>query len=162
MPVSVRLAVEAATRADGSIDPEATVWLTRAMATAPFGRAPAREKNESFEWVLRPPPDLAEVEVYTGGSLIDNDPEFQGHCVSLGWAFVVVRRGVLLAAAHGRPPGWVTTIFGAELWAVRVAMTSLTPGGRSILTDCNAVRIGSERDRKWATGPGRLYARICG
>ena len=45
MPVSVRLAVEAATRADGSIDPEATVWLTRAMATAPFGMGPGTREE---------------------------------------------------------------------------------------------------------------------
>ena len=99
--------------------------------------------------------------MYTDGSLMDNDAALQGHCRALGWSFVVVDGdGVMIAAAHGRPPDWIDNIFGAELWAVQMAVTLILPGSARVLTDCESVRIGCQRGSKWTTAPGRVYARI--
>ena len=100
-------------------------------------------------------------DVYTDGSLMDNDAALQGHCRALGWSFVVVDGdGVMIDVAHGRPPDWIDNIFGAELWAAQMAVTLILPGSARVLTDCESVRIGCQRGSKWTTAPGRVYARI--
>ena len=48
--------------------------------------------------------------------------------------------GEIAAAAHGRPPGWVDTSYGAELWAVQMVVTLVLPGSARVLVECEAVR----------------------
>ena len=49
--------------------------------------------------------------------------------------------GICLASACGRPPAFVDSIRGAELWAVQIA-TSLAESSTSFRTDCESVRQG--------------------
>ncbi len=67
---------------------------------------------------------------------------------------------VVVAAARGRPPSWITDIYGAELWATQQVISNVLPGTSRLITDCDSVRDGYHRGRKWATAPGRLYARV--
>ena len=161
MPASVKESLRASLLEDGSVDPHKVTWFTRALRAEPFAAVPRRDGNETFEWIKRQPDGVLEGDVYTDGSLMDNDAALQGHCRALGWSFVVVDRdGLMIAAAHGRPPDWVDNIFGAELWAVQMAVTLILPGSARVLTDCESVRIGCQRGSKWTTAPGRVYARI--
>ena len=163
MPPSVRTSLQESKMDDGRFDPQKVLWLTRALAPHPFGQAVtgSRDGLETFVWLTRPPDDLLAGDIYTDGSLMDNKPEFQGHCKALGWAFVILGPGSkVTAAAHGRPPAWVDTIYGAELWAVQMVMQHIFPGAARILTDCDSVRTGCERDQKWGTAPDQKYARV--
>ena len=87
---------------------------------------------------------------------MDNDPAFQGHCRALGSAFVILGPGgEVTAAAQGRPPAWVDTIYGAELWAVQMVTQHIFSGAARILTDCDSVRTGCGRDQKWGSAPAQ-------
>ena len=125
-----------------------------------MGRLPARDQDESFEWVKRSENGLLESDVYTDGSLMDNEPEFEGSCRALGWSFVVLAHdGTILAAARGCPPAYVDTIYGAELWAVQMVVTRALAGMVRVVTDCESVQTGCRQGHKWTTAPGRVYAR---
>ena len=50
----------------------------------------------------------------------------------------------MLASAHGRPPSWVDSIQGAELWAMSMATSHAMPGARFV-TDCQTVQTSWER-----------------
>jgi len=95
-------------------------WL---RALFPMPNVPPRPAEDTFVWVKRPAEGICSIgTVYTDGSLIDGSHELAGLCGRLGWAFVVIdQTGTVLSAAHGRPPGWVDSIQGAELWALSVA-----------------------------------------
>jgi hypothetical protein len=98
--------------------------------------------------------------IYTDGSRIDGDVEFEGHCARLGWAFVAVDdAGCVVAAASGRTPDWVLTIFGAELWALWMALIVAVPGS-GIRTDCQSVQTGTLRGAAWASSPKQRYSRL--
>ena len=121
MPRSVTTCLQRSLRADGSIDPALTIWFTRALRRSPLWRVPSRDALESFEWIKRPPDGLLQGDVYTDGSLMDNEAALEGSCVALGWSFVILGlAGDVVAAARGCPPGYVDTIYGAELWAVQM------------------------------------------
>ena len=161
MPPSVKAAMRESQQEDGAIDPRRYLRLTRALLAEPFGTASNRDRQETFVWIEKTSDDVLQGDVYTDGSLIDNDPVFQGHCRSLGWAFVIPGSdGRVSAAAKGRPPGWVDTIYGAELWAVQMVVLHIFPGSARVITDCDSVRVGCDRGQKWTTAPGRVYARI--
>ena len=67
--------------------------------------------------------------------------------------------GDLVASAMGVPPKWVDTIQGAELWAILMALQSVTfPKG--LYTDCDSVRVGFTRGGRWAGSSKRRYARV--
>ena len=78
MPSSVKARLQKATLPDGTVDPQEFLWFTRALRRSPLGKVPARDQHESFEWVERPVDGLLEGDVYTDGSLIDNEPDFEG------------------------------------------------------------------------------------
>eukprot|EP00973_Karenia_brevis_P021012 2889637-Karenia_brevis.AAC.1 len=155
MPASVKASLRESQLIHGTIDPQKALWFTRALKADPFGVIPSRDGQETFVWIKKPPGGGLEGNVYTDGFLMDNDPVLQGHCKSLGWAFVVLGAdGQVTAAAKGRPPAWVASIYGAELWATQMAVTHIFPGAARVVTDCESVRIGCQRGHKWATAPG--------
>ena len=93
--------------------------LERALFPIPFTRIPKRASQASFKWIQRPVGDLVMGAFYSDGSLLDGPSELLGRC---GWAFVAVDDdGIILAAAHGVTPPWITCIPGAESWAVLLA-----------------------------------------
>jgi ribonuclease HI len=154
----VRDALRSATRSDGSVDPSAVLWLTRGLRPSPFCGIPERSMMETWSWQKRPSDGWVEGTIYTDGSLLDNSPEFEGHCARLGWAFVAVDcNGAVVAAASGRTPGSITTIFAAELWALWMALSVAVPGS-GIRTDCKSVLAGVSRGPRWASSPKQRYA----
>eukprot|EP00973_Karenia_brevis_P071703 9963285-Karenia_brevis.AAC.1 len=61
-----------------------------------------------------------------------------GCCARLGWALASVdREGNILASAYGRPPGWIDSIHGAEVWGILMAVSNSFPGAQ-FRTDCKA------------------------
>eukprot|EP00973_Karenia_brevis_P012661 1717307-Karenia_brevis.AAC.1 len=66
----------------------------------------------------------------------------------------------MVAAAKGCPPTWISTIYGAELWAVQMVAVRAMPGAAKIIADCQSVQLDCHRGHKWATAPHRLYARV--
>mgnify|MGYP000585824270 FL=1 len=96
--------------------------------------------------------------VFTDGSLIDGKVRYG--CQSLGWAFAIINDdGDLIAAAHGVPPQCISTIQGAELWAVRMAMLHVT-FPEKLYTDCMSVKLGVRRSREWAGSSKRRMASV--
>jgi len=161
MPSSIRHALDKCWQVDGSLKPEDVLWFTRGLRRSPFAELPDKPMEETFIWIVEPPDGLLEGDLYTDGSLKDNEACLEGKCVALGWAFVVFDvDGKISAAAHGCPPGWVTTIYGAELWAVQMVMQRAMPGAVKILSDCQSVQKDCARGAKWSTSPTRTYARV--
>ena len=160
MPSSVKASLQKSILADGSVDPQKFLWFTRALRRSPLCKVPARDQEESFEWVKQPDGGLLEGDVYTDGSLMDNEPEFEGRCKALGWSFVVLGPdGRVRAAARGCPPAYIDTIYGAELWAVQMVVIRAFAGMARVITDCESVRVGCQSGSKRTTGPGSVYAR---
>ena len=135
--------------------------LTRGLLHATS--SPERDPRlfDTFIWVKRPLTDLhipEDCRIFTDGSL--QDGTMQRGCQSLGWSFVVINSdNVMIAAAYGVPPKWVTTIQGAELWATQCALASI-PFPQSLYTDCDTVRLGLRRSMQWAGSAKRRFARI--
>ncbi len=137
------------------------LWFTRALKASPIASVPPRIHDETFEWTTYPADGMFHGKIYTDGSLMDGDWQFEKSCLSLGWSFVVVDiNDMVVAGARGRPPSWVDNIYGAELWATQQVMTHVLPGSSRMITDCDSVRDGYHRGQKWATAPGRYFARI--
>ena len=63
-----------------------------------------------------------------------------------------------MAAAQGRPPGWVESIHGTELWALLMAAINTDPFTR-LFGDCLSVVQGAKRGPQWAQAPHRKLAR---
>ena len=81
--------------------------------------------------------------VYTDGSSID--AKLGLGLEALGWAFAAFDAdGTLIAAAFGVPPKDVNTIQGAELWALKQALT-FVPSPGAIYVDCKTVVDGIRR-----------------
>ena len=112
---------------------------------------------ESFEWILEPEDGVVTGTIYPDGSLID---AADARTARLGWAFVAVDdTGTIVAAARGVPPGWITTIPGAEVWAFHMAVRHALPGAK-IRPDCLAVEQTFQHGKAWATAPERPLARV--
>ncbi len=138
---------------------DAAMWL-RGLVPVSYGTLPELPARETFNWVKRPVDDVFTGTAYTDGSLLDGPPQFCGLCGRLGWAFVVLdNAGHVVASAHGVPPPWVTTIHGAELWAVQMATSCALPG-TAFRTDCLSVVQVYRRGRQVAAAAGCYYARI--
>ena len=133
-------------------------WL-RGLFPMPI--VPQRAEDDTFVWMKRPPEGVCkEGVVYTDGSLMDGSHQFAGLCARLGWAFVVVDEDRnVLAVAHGRPPWWVDSIQGAELWALSKAAECCF-SHLSFRTDCYSALQGVEHGVAWATASSRKYARV--
>ena len=68
------------------------------------------------------------------------------------------RNGTIRASAHGVPPPWIDTIFGAETWALLQAVVHAL-GDAALRTDCRSVLDVLCAGRERAVGAGRLTAR---
>ena len=113
------------------------LWFTRALQPTRAYEVPAPSPEATFQWVVRPPDGTISTAwtVYTDGSLLDGPTPLLGRC---GWAFVALdAAGVVRASAHGVPPGWITTIFGAETWAILQAVAHAS-GPSALRVDCKA------------------------
>ena len=111
-----------------------------------------------FAWGVRLDSDMTELDssVYTHGSLLDGPTAMLG-CT--GWAFLPLDAvGVAKASAHGVPPPWISTIFGAEMWAVLQAVLH-APGSAVLPADCKAVVESPLVGRERPFSPKRLTAR---
>ena len=134
-----------------------TGWLTRALQPSKIHVVPAPSPQATFHWGVRPADGCIDPSwtVYTDGSLLD------GPLVELrraGWAFVALDEdGVVRASASGLPPSWICTIFGAETWAVRQAV-SCGVGQAILRIDSKSVVTLLAAGRSRAVAPTRLTA----
>ena len=134
--VQTKMRVGGMTAADLSL-------YTRAIMPSPAPSVDRAPTESTFEWILQPV-DLVVCDVaYTDASRLDAEPDLYGLCARQGWAFACFdaeRR--LVAAAHGRPPGWARGIHAAELWAL--LMGAQTAGPHCPLRiDCQSIQQGS-------------------
>ena len=121
---------------------------------------PRPPEEETFTWVKRPPDGCVDGVVYTDGSLIDGLPAYGGLCGRLGWSFVAVNLlGRITAAAHGSLPAWVTSVYGAEVWALLMAASCAFPG-TAFRTDCLVALRVFLRGPARATAGRSYYARL--
>ena len=96
--------------------------------------------------------------IYTICSLTDNSAVYEGHCARLGWAFVAINDGgAVVAAASGSTPGWIATIFGAELWALFMALSVAVPGS-GMHANSSSMRNSTACGDAWASLPWQLHA----
>ena len=141
-----------------SVNGAIVLAVTRGLFPAPA--CPVRDSScfDTFEWHVECVDIPAGCVVFTDGSLIDG--LLPNGWQSLGWAFAVVDcDGVLVAAAFGVPPRWLSTIQGAELWAVCMALQHVA-FPEKLLTDCDSVRLGLKQPREWASSSKRRLARL--
>ena len=132
--------------------------LTRSLVRAPAIPARRESAYDSFIWHKQTFSVPSGCVVFTDGSL--QDRKLPDGCQALGWAFAVVGpEGEYMSAAYGVPPKWLTTIQGAELWAVQMALQHVT-FPESLYTDCDSVRLGTRMGREWANSPKRRLARV--
>ncbi len=111
----------------------------------------------TFAWVLRPEDGYIEGTVYSDASMLDSTVD---GCQRLGWAFVACDDGGnVVAAAHGVPPRWVTSVTGAEGWALLMAARIAIPG-TEFLTDSATTVHALRKGSRWATAARRPLARI--
>ena len=76
-----------------------------------------------------------------------------------GWAFAIVDdSGKITAAASGTLPWWISSTYGAELWALLQGALCASPGS-PLHVDCNAVRLGAQNGTSWAGASSRKLAR---
>ena len=97
--------------------------------------------------------------VYTDGSRVhDGHPDTR----RLGWSFVVPdEAGLVIAAARGSPPRYVSDIPGAEAWAILQATAFARPGCR-FFSDCKPCVDAIAAGRAWACSAKRPLARVFG
>ena len=104
---------------------------------------PAASENEQLRWLVASDGGaLPDALWYIDGTLLD------GHYGSHGRVgFGILALGAddqILAAVYGTPPVWITTVPGAEAWALYAALRhSITAGG--VVTDCMGVEIAAQR-----------------
>ena len=109
-------------------------------------------------WVTRPDEGLLQPcwTVYTDGSMLDGPTPLLRRT---GWAFVALDEvGRVQASACGVPPAWISTIFGAETWAVLQAV-SHAMGDAILRIDCKAAVDVLLQGRERAVRSSRLTAR---
>ena len=89
--------------------------------------------------------------LYTDGSLID--ARLGLGLEALGWAFAAFDAGGnVVAAAYGVPPRDADTTQGAELWALKQALT-FVPFPVVIYVDCKTVVDGIRSGQQWIYSP---------
>ena len=137
-----------------------TATWTRGLWPLQAQSVPKPPEEATFSWVKRPHDDCVDGILYTDGSLIDGLPDYGGLCGRLGWSFVAVnRQGRITASAHGSPPAWITTVYGAEVWALMMAASYALPG-TAFRTDCQAALRVFLRGSAFATAGQSYYARV--
>jgi hypothetical protein len=117
-----------------------------------------RHTWDTFSWKVRPNEGMVRGAFFSDGSAFDLSAH-GGILRRLGWSFAAVDDdGVVLAAASGTPPEWVTCVHGAELWGFCMALRHALPGS-GFFTDCQAVERIFKRGAAIATASNVLYAR---
>ena len=145
--------------ANGGLSCKDHLLFTRALVSSPAAMVPPPPQQETFNWVVRPREWRNAQTVYVDASRLDAGYQLCGLCPRQGWAFAVADdEGRLVAAAHGRPPGWIDSIHGAELWALLMSALNTDPF-LPILGDCLSVVEGARRGAAWAQAPQRKLAR---
>ena len=145
-----------ATQDQDSPIPNLAFW-ERALAPSLLAEVPVRPPEPTFVWSIKPDGGLAAACWYVDGSRIDNQ---YASTERYGWAFVACDSdGVVVAVAYGTPPAWVTSVAGAEAWALLMAALHSYPPS-TFRTDCLECLRALKRGSKWATGPTRPLARI--
>ena len=100
--------------------------LDRGLMRSPVHVIPPPSPVDTFNWDVEPPDGSFEGICYTDGSLLDGPTQLLGRT---GWSFVVLdRHRIICAAAYGLCPPWITTIPGAEAWALFQAGSRAVPG----------------------------------
>ena len=69
------------------------------------------------------------------------------------------QEGSVTGSAHGTPPAWVDTVYGAELWALGQA-TRLAMPGTAFRTDCLSVLKVFQSGKRMACSGKCKLARI--
>ena len=139
---------------NGTLSPVEHCALVRGMVAPPV--VPTRPDSDYetivwYAWQSIP----AGCTVYTDGSLID--ARLGCGLEALGWAFAAFDAGgKLVAAAYGVPPKDVNTIQGAELWALKQALT-FVPSPVAIYVDCKTVVDGVRSGHHWIYSSKRRY-----
>ena len=139
---------------NGSLSPIEHCALVRGMIAPPV--VPTRPDSDfgTFVWHVWQIIPVGCV-VYTDGSSID--AKLGLGLEALGWAFAAFdAEGTLIAAAFGVPPKDVNTIQGAELWALKQALT-FVPSPGAIYVDCKTVVDGIRRGHRWIYSSKRRY-----
>ena len=77
MPKHMVDAVASLRRNGSTSEPDFSRWFMQGLRKSPFALIPPRCVDESFAWVLQPSGDNIEGVVYTDGSLLDGDVEFE-------------------------------------------------------------------------------------
>ena len=145
--------------AGGGLAPKDHLLFTRALVSSPAALIPPPPQQETFNWVVQPMQWRSAHTAYVDASRLDAGYELCGLCPRQGWAFAVADdQGRVVAAAHGRPPGWIDSIHGAELWALLMSALNTDPF-LPILGDCYSVVQGARRGAVWAQAPQRKLAR---
>ena len=133
-------------------------WFTRALQPTLAYRVPPASAEATFVWVVHPAggqlmPCWA---IYTDGSLLDGPTPLLRRA---GWAFVALDSvGTIMASAHGVPPPWISTIFGAETWAILQAVTH-APAEAALRIDCKSAVDLLIAGKEAAVRPTRLTSR---
>ncbi len=156
--------VAEATLDDGSValDPADRLLLTRALLKSPEPAVDRPAAEDSFVWVKRADPEVAQVQAYVDGSRLHAEHDLHGLCARQGWAIAAYdSRDRLVAAAHGVTPRWAEGIHATELWGLLKGLQSFDPTC-SFLIDCKAVQLGAQREQAWANAPSRVLARAWG
>ena len=90
---------------------------------------------------------------YVDGSRLDANWQLCGLCPRMGWAFAAADdQARIVAAAQGRPLGWVESIHGTELWALLMAAINTDPFTR-LFGDVPLCGAGREKGAAVGTGP---------
>ena len=138
-------------------------WGMQEISMAKWGRAlvayDARlpmPPHESFQWILGEDACLDEVTVYLDASMFDGPDKT---LAVLGWAFVAVKNGELIAVPRGVVPKHVRTIPAAETWALAMATMVIT-GKARYFTDCKAVKLIASSGQARATAASQPNARL--
>ena len=131
--------------------------LDRGLMRSPVHVVPPPSQVDTFTWDVEPPDGTVDGVCYSDGSLLDGPTELLGRC---GWSFVVLNRHRrIAAAAYGLCPPWVTTIPGAEAWALFQAGSRAEPGTK-YRVDCKSVVDLLHAGPLVATASSRPLARL--
>ena len=145
-------------RQGAAISPAVVLALSRGLFHAPIIPERDEELYDTFVWTKRCYELPLGCTIFTDGSLLDS--KLGNQCLALGWSFVVIGpEGQLCDSAYGVPPRWISTIQGAELWAIFMALHSVA-FPEALYTDCNTVRIGLQRSAAWAASSKRRFSRV--
>ena len=108
-------------------------------------------EEATFHWHVEPSESLVSGRFYLDGSALDAPSAELMRC---GWSFVAVDdNGLVLAAAYGATPPWITDIGGAEAWALLQAT-------HSAFSDCKVMVDGLKDGKRKALAGSSTHARV--